>query len=293
MADPDGECARNAPKLPIPGRRNILITSVLPYVNNVPHLGNIIGCVLSADVFARYCLLRGYNAIYVCGTDEYGTATETKAREENSTPQEICDRFHPIHRYIYDWFGISFDQFGRTSTPEQTQICQAIFNKLLENQKNENENKEDKLVFEDTMKQFYCTTCESFLADRLVEGTCPRPTCGYDSARELKDPKCKVCQSTPEIRYTDHLFLNIPVLEDELVEYINEMSVEGSWSQNAIQATNAWLREEPRCITRDLRWGVSVPLEKYRDKVFYVWFDAPIGYVSITSCYTPDWEQWW
>ncbi|RZC61832.1 hypothetical protein C5167_023591 [Papaver somniferum] len=256
------ECKRNAaPKLPIPGRRNVLITSALPYVNNVPHLGNIIGCVLSADVFARYCRLRGYNAIYVCGTDEYGTATETKAMEEGCTPQEICDKYHAIHRDVYEWFDTSFDEFGRTSTPQQTQICQAIFNKLMER----------KRLLEDSMNQFYCQKCERFLADRLVEGTCPRPTCDYDSARD------------------------IPSLEEELVKYIDTTSVDGSWSQNAIQATKAWLKEglKPRCITRDLKWGVPVPHEDYKDKVFYVWFDAPIGYISITSCYTSDWEQWW
>ncbi|XP_031379434.1 methionine--tRNA ligase, cytoplasmic [Punica granatum] len=286
-------------KLPIPGKRNILITSALPYVNNVPHLGNIIGSVLSADVFARYCRLRGYNAIYICGTDEYGTATETKAMEEKCTPQEICDKYHAIHRQVYDWFDISFDKFGRTSTPQQTEVCQTIFKKLLENN----------WLSENTMQQLYCDTCQRFLADRLVEGSCPFPDCNYDSARgdqcdkcqkllnptELKDPRCKVCKTTPRIRDTDHLFLELPLLKDKLEEYINEMSVAGSWSQNAIQATNAWLREglRQRCITRDLKWGVPVPHEKYKDKVFYVWFDAPIGYISITACYTSEWEKWW
>ncbi|KAF5739139.1 methionyl-tRNA synthetase family protein [Tripterygium wilfordii] len=290
---------RNSPKLPIPGKRNILITSALPYVNNVPHLGNIIGCVLSADVFARYCRLRGYNAIYICGTDEYGTATETKALEEKCTPKEICDKYHAIHREVYKWFDISFDEFGRTSSPQQTEVCQAIFKKLLENS----------WLSENSMQQLYCDTCERFLADRLVEGTCPTLGCGYESARgdqcencgkllnptELKDPRCKVCQKTPRIRDTNHLFLELPLLKDKLEEYINNMSVAGSWSQNAIQATNAWLREglRPRCITRDLKWGVPVPHDNFKDKVFYVWFDAPIGYVSITSCYTPEWEKWW
>ncbi|KAJ8490827.1 hypothetical protein OPV22_012548 [Ensete ventricosum] len=296
MAD---SSAKKAPKLPIPGRRNILITSALPYVNNVPHLGNIIGCVLSADVFARYCRLRGYNTIYMCGTDEYGTATETKAMEENCSPKEICDKYHAIHRDVYEWFDISFDKFGRTSSPQQTEVCQAIFHKLLDN----------KWLSENTMQQLYCDTCQRFLADRLVEGTCPTLDCNYDSARgdqcekcgkllnpaELKDPKCKVCHSTPRIRDTDHLFLELPLLREKLEEYINTMSVAGSWSQNAVQATNAWLKEglRPRCITRDLKWGVPVPHEKYKDKVFYVWFDAPIGYISITACYTPEWEQWW
>ncbi|CAN6830121.1 hypothetical protein Bca4012_032075 [Brassica carinata] len=292
----DGE---SCPKLPIPGKRNILITSALPYVNNVPHLGNIIGCVLSADVYARYCRLRGYNAIYICGTDEYGTATETKALEENCTPKEICDKYHAIHKEVYDWFDISFDKFGRTSTPEQTQVCQAIFKKLFENN----------FLSENTMQQLYCDTCQKFLADRLVEGSCPFPECNYDSARgdqcekcgkllnptELKDPRCKVCQTTPRIRDTDHLFIELPLLKDRLEKYIDDTSVTGSWSQNAIQTTKAWLKEglRQRCITRDLKWGVPVPHEKYKEKVFYVWFDAPIGYVSITSCYTSEWEKWW
>ncbi|CAG7906038.1 hypothetical protein BRARA_D00698 [Brassica rapa] len=292
----DGE---SCPKLPIPGKRNILITSALPYVNNVPHLGNIIGCVLSADVYARYCRLRGYNAIYICGTDEYGTATETKALEENCTPKEICDKYHAIHKEVYDWFDISFDKFGRTSTPEQTEVCQAIFKKLFENN----------FLSENTMQQLYCDTCQKFLADRLVEGSCPFPECNYDSARgdqcekcgkllnptELKDPRCKVCRTTPRIRDTDHLFIELPLLKDRLEKYIDDTSVTGSWSQNAIQTTKAWLKEglRQRCITRDLKWGVPVPHEKYKEKVFYVWFDAPIGYVSITSCYTSEWEKWW
>ncbi|CAL5353964.1 unnamed protein product [Camellia sinensis] len=304
-------------KLPIPGKRNILITSALPYVNNVPHLGNIIGSVLSADVFARYCRLRSYNVVYICGTDEYGTATETKAMEENCTPQQICDKYHAVHKEVYKWFNISFDEFGRTSSPQQTEVCQAIFMKLLEN----------KWLSENTMQQLYCDTCKRFLADRLVEGTCPTQGCNYDSARgdqcencgkllnptELQDPRCKnqimsveekklgqsnmrmVCRNTPRIRDTDHMFLELPLLKDKLEEYTNRMSVAGSWSQNAIQATNAWLKEglKPRCITRDLKWGVPVPHEKFKDKVFYVWFDAPIGYVSITSCYTSEWEKWW
>ncbi|XP_055811201.1 methionine--tRNA ligase, cytoplasmic-like [Solanum dulcamara] len=294
-----GDNCKATPKVPIEGKRNILITSALPYVNNVPHLGNIIGCVLSADVFARYCRIRGYNAIYMCGTDEYGTATETKALEENCTPKQICDKYHAIHKEVYKWFDISFDEFGRTSTPQQTEVCQAIFKKLWEND----------WLSENTMQQLYCDTCKKFLADRLVEGNCPTPGCNYDSARgdqcekcgkllnptELIEPRCKVCRNTPCIRDTDHLFLELPLLKDKLEAYINNMSLSGGWSQNAIYTTHAWLREglKSRCITRDLKWGVPVPHEKYKDKVFYVWFDAPIGYVSITSGYTTEWEKWW
>jgi len=288
-----------APKLPIPEKRNVLITSALPYVNNVPHLGNLIGSVLSADVFSRYCRRRGYNVIYICGTDEYGTATETKAMEEHCTPQQICDKYHAIHKEIYEWFDISFDKFGRTSTPQQTEICQAIFQNLWERN----------WLSENTMQQPYCDTCNRFLADRFVEGVCPTPGCGYEDARgdqcescgkllnptELLKPRCKVCRNPPRIRDTEHLFLELPKLKDRLEEYIKNTSVIGGWSQNAVQATNAWTREglKPRCITRDLKWGVPVPLEKFKDKVFYVWFDAPIGYISITACYTKDWENWW
>lgn len=282
---------------PLPGHRNVLITSALPYVNNVPHLGNIIGCVLSADVFARYCRLRGYNVIFICGTDEYGTATETKALEEKTTPREICDKYHAIHKEVYEWFDIDFDKFGRTSTPEQTEICQQIFNKLLERGQ----------LIEDKLEQLYCDTCERFLADRFVVGTCPH--CAYDNARgdqcencskllnptELNHPKCKACNNTPRVRETEHLFLDLPKLKDQLEEYVNKTSTAGGWSANSIQTTNAWIRDglKPRCITRDLRWGVPVPLEKYKDKVFYVWFDAPIGYISITATYSPDWAKWW
>ncbi|GAU16092.1 hypothetical protein TSUD_339630, partial [Trifolium subterraneum] len=290
---------RKAVKLPVEGKRNVLVTSALPYVNNVPHLGNIIGCVLSADVFARYCRLRDYNVIYICGTDEYGTSTEIKALQENSSPKLICDKYHAIHKEVYDWFDISFDKFGRTSSPEQTQVCHSVFNKLFDN----------KLLSEGTVKQHYCDTCEKFLADRFVEGTCPTPGCEYDSARgdqcdkcgkllkqtDLTNPRCKVCKKSPRLRDTDHLFLELPLLKDKVEKYINDMSVVGSWSNNAIKITNTRLRDglERYCITRDLKWGVPVPHEKYSNKVFYVWFDAPLGYVSITASYTDDWEKWW
>ncbi|GJN20536.1 hypothetical protein PR202_gb07927 [Eleusine coracana subsp. coracana] len=290
--------------LPVTGRRNVLVTSALPYVNNVPHLGNLVGCVLSADAYARYCRLRGHNVLFICGTDEYGTTTETKAMEEGCSPREICDKYHAIHRQVYEWFDISFDHFGRTSSPQQTEICQDIFRKLLDNWLSEN-----------TIQQLYCNSCQKFLADRLVEGSCPKEGCGYDSAcgdqcdkflrlvptlgfpssTERRPLFLQVCSCTPCVRDTNHLFLELPLLKEKLEKYIDEVSGTGSWSQNAVHTTNAWLQEglKPRCITRDLKWGVPVPHEKYKDKVFYVWFDAPIGYISITACYTPEWEKWW
>lgn len=274
----------------------ILITSALPYVNNVPHLGNIIGCVLSADVFARFCRSSGKDCMYICGTDEHGTATETKALEEGVTPKEICDKYFKIHKKIYDWFNISFDEFGRTSTEEQTEITQDIFLKLQKNG----------YITEDNVEQLYCEKCNKFLADRFVEGTCPY--CGFEDARgdqcdncsrmlnavELKDPRCKVCESTPIIRSTEHLFIDLPKIKPKLMEWIDKRSV--NWSHNAKTMTNAWIKEglKKRAISRDLKWGVPIPMDKYRDKVFYVWFDAPIGYISITKKAFPDtWESWW
>ena len=277
-----------------------LITSALPYVNNVPHLGNLIQ-VLSADVFARFCRLRGYTSLYVCGTDEYGTATETKALEEGKTPRELCDYYHAIHRDIYHWFNISFDYFGRTSTPQQTEIVQGIFKDIEKNG----------FIKEHTIEQLYCAHCNRFLADRYVRGTCPH--CGYEDARgdqceacgklleptELKAPRCSTCGAAPEPRSTKHLYIDLPGIVPQYEPWMQKASKEGQWSNNAVQMTKGWLRDglQERAITRDLKWGIPVPKAGFEDKVFYVWFDAPIGYISITKCFTDltgtDWKNWW
>jgi methionyl-tRNA synthetase len=282
---------------PVEGERNIIITSALPYVNNVPHLGNIIGSVLSADIFARYCKDRNYNTLFVCGTDEYGTATETKALEEKVTPKELCDKYHKIHKEVYDWFDIGFDYFGRTTTEKQTEIAQDIFMKLHENG----------YLEEQVMRQLYCPEHKGYLADRYVEGECPK--CHYEDARgdqcdkcgglldpfELINPRCKLDNATPIPRDSKHIFLALDKLEPQLKEWVTRASEEGKWSKNSRTITNSWIKEglKPRCITRDLVWGTPVPLEGFKDKVLYVWFDATIGYVSITANYTDDWEAWW
>ena len=273
-----------------------LITSALPYVNNIPHLGNLMQ-VLSADVFARFCRSRGYETMYICGTDEYGTASETRALQEGVTPRELCDRYHEIHKAIYKWFNIDFDYFGRTSTPLQTEIVQALFKACDDNG----------YIVEKESEQLYCPECKRFLADRFVSGTCPH--CGYDGARgdqcekcgtlldptELIEPKCSVCGSTPVLRKTKNLYLNLPKILPLLDEWMKKASVEGFWAKNAIQITSSWIRDglQERCITRDLKWGIPVNKPGYEDKVFYVWFDAPIGYISITANKTKDWEYWW
>lgn len=283
--------------LPKADERNILITSALPYVNNVPHLGNIIGCVLSADIFARYSRMSGYNTLFVCGTDEYGTATETKALSENLTCKQICDKYFEIHNSIYRWFGIGFDYFGRTTTKEQTEIVQSLFLDLY------NQN----LIETQAVEQLLCQKCDRFLADRFVEGTCPHLGCGYEDARgdqcdkcgklinaiELIRPRCKVCNSAPIVRQSDQLFINLPKIEPKLRDWIE--TVENQWTNNAKTITRSWLKEglKTRCITRDLKWGIPVPLKGFESKVFYVWFDAPIGYISITSKYTKEWREWW
>ena len=286
--------------LPIPGKKNVLITSALPYVNNVPHLGNIIGSVLSADVFSRYCKARGHPTLFVCGTDEYGTATETKAIEEQITPQELCDKYNKLHKEIYDWFEIGFDHFGRTPTTEQTEIAQDIFLKLDKNG----------FLDEQTTTQPYCEhpDHENFLADRYVEGECP--ICGYNDARgdqcdkcgnlldplELKNPRCKLHQTTtPVPRKTKHIFLLLDKLQEKEQAWCKEAQAKGRLSENSVNITNDWLKKglQPRGITRDLKWGTAEPLKGYENKVLYVWFDACIGYVSITATYTKHWEKWW
>lgn len=273
-----------------------LVTSALPYVNNIPHLGNLIQC-LSGDVFARFCRSYGYETRFVCGTDEYGTATETRAAAEGVSPRQLCDKYHEIHKEIYDWFEIQFDHFGRTSTEKQTEIVQHIFKKV----------DEAGYIVERSSTQLYCESCQRFLADRYVGGTCPH--CHYEEARgdqcekcgklldptDLIEPKCGSCGSTPILKETKHLYLDLPKVLPLLESWMEKQSEAGFWAKNALAMTKSWIRDglKERCITRDLKWGIPVPKPGYEEKVFYVWFDAPIGYVSITASGFEDWKQWW
>ena len=284
----------------------ILITSALPYVNNIPHLGNIIGCVLSADVYAKYQRIIGNDILYVCGTDEYGTATETKAKELGVSPRDICNRYHLIHKEIYEWFNIEFDVFGRTSTENpktdiwaQTELCQDIFKDLANNGH----------IIEKEVEQLYCTEINKFLADRYIKGKCPH--CGYEDANGDQCDKCsKLYASTElinpyyklnkeyklEVRRTNHLFLRLSNFKEKLSDWWLQQT---EWTKIANNITKSWLSDlQDRCITRDLDWGTPVPEtkqfgNKYKDKVFYVWFDAPIGYISITANEREDWKDWW
>ncbi len=274
--------------------KKILVTSALPYVNNVPHLGNLV-CVISADVYTRFLRLMHKDVISVLGTDEHGTTAETKALEEGLSPRQLCDKYYALHTEIYKWFNCEFDCYGRTSSKDNAEVTVDIFKKLHEHG----------YIVADTLEQLYCETDKRFLADRFVEGECPK--CHYADARgdqcencgnllnatELINPKCKVCKGTPIVKETKHLFMDLPKIEPKLKAWMD--SVQVAWSDNARTMTQAWLRDglRQRCITRDLKWGIHVPLEEYHDKVFYSWFDAPIGYIGITKENREDWKDWW
>ncbi|AYE36447.1 methionine--tRNA ligase [Borrelia turcica IST7] len=272
-----------------------LVTAALPYVNNIPHLGNLVQ-VLSADAFARYSRMMGIETLYVCGTDEYGTATETKALIEKTTPEKLCNKYYEIHKSIYEWFNIQFDIFGRTTNQYHKETVQNLFLKLEENG----------YITEKESEQFFCEHDLMFLADRYITGECPN--CGNNAKgdqcehcskllapNDLINPKCMICQNIPILKKTKHCYLDLPKIKNELEAWMQTSSQNGNWNTNALKMTNAFLRDglKERAITRDLKWGIPVPRKGYEDKVFYVWFDAPIGYISITKEITKNWESWW
>ena len=280
----------------------ILITSALPYINGVPHLGHMVGCLLPSDIYARYMRLMGNEVLYICGTDEHGTTSEVGALKENMPVQDYCDKYHERHKNTYAAFDLSFDYFGRTSSPQNQEITYHIFEQLDKNG----------FISESTVRQVYSIDDKMFLADRYITGTCPH--CGYDKARGDQCENCtKVLEPTElinarstisgsnnlEVRETKHLFLNLPKIENKLVEWLK--TKEAFWPDVAYSIAKKWVKEglQPRCITRDLKWGFPVNKPGYEDKVFYVWFDAPIGYIGITKQWSDekpqerDWKAWW
>lgn len=273
-------------------KRSKLVFSALPYVNNLPHLGNIVGCVLSSDVYSRFCKKLGQNVLHICGTDEYGTAIEMAAIESKKHPKEICDTNHGLHKKIYDWFEIEFDYFGRTTKRDHALNTSEIFQKI---------DSSGYLEVQETA-QFYCETCSIFLADRYINGTCPKcksfgakgdqcDVCGkIFKPTELVDPLCLHCSKIPALRSTKHVFLRLDLLKKHLDEFAKGRMQR--WSHNAQEITKEWINKDlhPRCITRDLkfRWGIPVPKKGFEDKVLYVWFDAPIGYISFTKSLLQD-----
>ncbi len=279
----------------------ILVTCALPYVNNVPHIGNIVGSHLPADIFARFCRLAGYETVFVGGSDEHGTPIEVAARKLGVSPKELCDRYYEIHKKIYEWFNISYDNFSRTSLPLHHETTQEFFLKMYENG----------YISEGYMTLPYCEKDDLVLPDRYVVGKCPK--CGYESARgdqcencstllnpeELIEPRCAICGSKPVFKKFKHLFFDLNKVQKELKEWIK--SKEKIWPSQAVKQALGMIKEglKPRCITRDLKWGVKVPLKGYEDKVFYVWFDAPIGYISSTKEWAiknkkpEEWKKFW
>ena len=280
----------------------ILITSALPYINGVPHLGHMVGCLLPSDFYARYMRMMGYEVLYICGNDEHGTASEVGALKEGVSVEEYCDKYHARHAQVYKAFNLSFDYFGRTSSEQNKEMTYHIFSQLDKNG----------FIAEKTMRQVYSVDDKMFLADRYITGTCPH--CGYDKARgdqcenctkvleptDLINPRSTISGSTNlEVRETKHLFLNLPKIEEKLVEWLK--TKEAFWPDVAYSIAKKWVKEglQPRCITRDLKWGFPVNKPGYEDKVFYVWFDAPIGYIGITKQWSDadpahrDWKDWW
>lgn len=280
----------------------ILITSALPYINGVPHLGHMVGCLLPSDVYARYMRMMGNEVLYICGNDEHGTASEVGALKENMPVDEYCNKYHERHKKTYKDFNLSFDYFGRSSSEQNKEMTYHIFEQLDKNG----------FITEKTMKQVYSVDDKMFLADRYITGTCPY--CGYDKARgdqcenctkvleptDLINPRSTVSGSTNlEVRETKHLFLNLPKIEGKLTEWLK--TKEAFWPDVAYSIAKKWVKEglQPRCITRDLKWGFPVNKPGFEGKVFYVWFDAPIGYIGITKQWADEkpternWKDWW
>ena len=278
-----------------------LITSALPYINGVKHLGNLVGSMLPADVYARYLRQRGRSVLYLCATDEHGTPAELAAAEESVPVSEYCKRQYDIQKNIYQRFGLSFDYFGRTSSVHNHRTTQGIY-KSLRDQGHIDRRK---------MKQLYSPSDGRFLPDRYVLGTCPK--CNDEQARgdqcdaclclleptDLIEPRSAVSGSRNlEVRETEHLYLKLSSFELPLREWVNKHS---AWPILTSSVALKWLNEglRARCITRDLQWGVPVPEENMANKVFYVWFDAPIGYIASAqewaeSIGEPEaWRSWW
>lgn len=273
----------------------VTITSALPYVNGVKHLGNLIGSILPADIFHRFCDLMEIDNIFICGTDEHGAQTEISAAQEHMQPAPYSDKYHKIQADIYKRWSFDFTHFGRTSTLSNHKLTQQMFLAMHK----------AGFIQKGEMLLPFCKHDKKFLADRYVEGTCL--FCSYANARgdqceacgrildptDLKDPLCMLCGKRElEFRKEKHLFLDLSRLAPELEAWIAKNK---HWPANVRAIGMSWLKEglKPRCITRNLDWGVRVPLKGYKDLVFYVWFDAPIAYISITSDARKDWKQWW
>lgn len=284
------------------------ITSALPYANGPLHLGHIAGAYLPADTYVRYLRLKGKDVVYICGSDEHGAAITLKAKKEGVHPQEIIDKYHYLMKQTFAEFGISFDMYHRTSDPVHHQTSQDFFKVLFD---------KGKFTLQES-EQYYDEEAGQFLADRYIAGTCPR--CGFENAygdqcescgtslspSDLINPRSTLSGSTPVLRTTKHWYLPMNEHEDWVKDYIAKGELDGQphhdpedWKNHVLGQCKSWLDGglQPRAMTRDLEWGVKVPLEDAEGKVLYVWLDAPIGYISATKAWAAEkgknWEDYW
>ncbi|MDX9946097.1 MAG: methionine--tRNA ligase [Bacteroidales bacterium] len=275
--------------------KRYLITSALPYANGPLHIGHLAGVYVPSDIYTRYLRMKGVDVISICGSDEHGVPITLKARNEGITPQEVVDRYHAINKKAFEDFGIAFDIYSRTSNKIHYETASDFFLKLY---------KKGEFV-EKTSEQYYDEEAGCFLADRYIVGTCPH--CGNENAygdqcekcgtslspNELINPHSTISGSKPVLRETLHWYLPLDRYEGWLRKWILEDHKE--WKTNVYGQCKSWIDQglQPRAVSRDLDWGVPVPVEGAEGKVLYVWFDAPIGYISATRELTPDWEKYW
>ena len=275
--------------------KRYLVTSALPYANGPVHIGHLAGVYVPSDIYVRYLRLRGRDVVWVCGSDEHGVPITIKARKEGVTPQDVVDKYNAIIKNSFEGLGISFDIYSRTTSPTHYKTASEFFRTLY-----------DKGVFsEATSKQYYDEEAKTFLADRYIMGTCPHcqaegaygdqcEKCGSTlNPTDLINPKSMISGSAPVMKETTHWYLPLDKYEPALREWILEGHKE--WKSNVYGQCKSWmdLGLQPRAVSRDLNWGIPVPVEGAEGKVLYVWFDAPIGYISATKDLTPDWEKYW
>ncbi|WP_416998804.1 methionine--tRNA ligase [Alistipes indistinctus] len=275
--------------------KRYLVTSALPYANGPVHIGHLAGVYIPSDIYTRYLRLRGEDVISVCGSDEHGVPITIKARQEGVSPQDIVDKYHGIIKESFRRLGMSFDIYSRTTSPMHHKTASDFFRKLYDDGK----------FIEQTSQQYYDEEAGQFLADRYIVGTCPHcqneraygdqcEKCGSTlNATDLIGPKSVITGSTPVLRETKHWFLPLDRYEEFLRKWILDGHKE--WKSNVYGQCKSWLDLglQPRAVSRDLDWGIPVPVEGADGKVLYVWFDAPIGYISATKELTPDWEKYW
>jgi methionyl-tRNA synthetase len=278
------------------GFKRFTVTTALPYANGPVHIGHLAGVYVPADIYVRYLRMCGKEVAFIGGSDEHGVPITLKARNQKTTPQAIVDHYHQVIKDSFARFGITFDIYARTSDPIHHETSSAFFRKLYDEGKLE----------EKTTSQYYDDEAQQFLADRYITGTCPHcgneraygdqcEACGTSlSAEELIQPRSTLSGATPVKRETRHWYLPLNDYEPWLRDWILE-GHKSDWRANVYGQCKSWIEQglQPRAVTRDLDWGVKVPVDGADGKVLYVWFDAPIGYISATREWTTDWEKWW